>query len=330
MQYTNFDAIVKNARFFKTILGKSKLCAVLKNNAYGHGIVRTASALQDIADFFAVGNVQEALQVKDFCPNVLILLPVHSQEEIALALQHGFILTVDSFFTFFALQNAVQNQKARVHVKVETGMNRLGFGVEQLPALLQQLNCQKVAVEGVFSHFWGETATQCDGQLEKFQQACSLLSARFPSPICHVANTSATLLNEKYRMDMCRVGLGLYGYGAPNLSVAKTVAAKVIAIRSVRAGESVGYGAEYVFPSDTTVAIVRCGYANGFPRALKNAKVKIGEQLFPVVGNVCMAMLAVDVKNSRVQVGDDVVLLGKGVNNANCDVIVYELLCNLR
>lgn len=303
---------------------------MLKNNAYGHGIVRTASALQGIADFFAVGNVQEALQVKDFCPNVLILLPVHSQEEIALALQHGFIFTVDSFFTLFALQNAVQNQKARVHVKVETGMNRLGFGVEQLPALLQQLNGKKVVVEGVFSHFWGETATQCDGQLEKFQQACSLLSARFPSLICHVANTSATLLNEKYRLDMCRVGLGLYGYGAPNLSVAKTVSAKVIAIRSVRAGESVGYGAEYVFPSNTTVAIVRCGYANGFPRALKNAKVKIGEQLFPVVGNVCMAMLAVDVKNSQVQVGDDVILLGKGVNNANCDVIVYELLCNLR
>lgn len=330
MQYTDFDAIIQNARFFKTILGKTKLCSVLKNNAYGHGIVRTASALQGIADFFAVGSVQEALQVKDFCPNVLILLPVHSQEEIALALKHGFIFTLDSFFTLFALQDAVQNRKARVHVKVETGMNRLGFDVEQLPALLQQLNCQKVAVEGAFSHFFGESETQCDGQMEKFQKAINLLSLRFPSLVCHIANTSATLLKEKYRLDMCRVGLGLYGYGAPNLAVAKTVTAKVIAMRSVRAGESVGYGAKYVFPFDTTVAIVGCGYANGFARALKNAKVKIGKQLFPVVGNVCMAMFAVDVKNSNVQVGDDVILLGNGVNNANCDVIVYELLCNLR
>lgn len=330
MQYIDYDAIIKNAYYFKKLSKKSKFCAVLKNNAYGHGIIRTAAALSGIADYFAVGSVEEALQVKEFCANILILLPIFSREKIESALQHGFIFTVDSFATLAAIQNAVKDKKARVHIKIETGMNRLGFKLENLPQLLQQLDNEKVSVEGVFSHFWGDSVSQCDVQLTKFLQAFDFLSCYYPSLIRHIANTSATLLSDRYHLDMVRIGLGLYGYGAPDLERAKTVTAKVIAKHNVYAGEIVGYSGKYTFPADTAIAIVKCGYANGFPRALKNAKVKFGQNLFPVVGNVCMAMFAVDVGDCKIDIGDDVILLGKGINNANCDVIVYELLCNLR
>ncbi len=330
MQYIDYNAIIKNAHYFKQLLQKGKLCAVLKNNAYGHGIVRTAAALSEIADYFAVGSVEEALQVKEFCANILILLPIYSHAEIETALRHGFIFTVDSFATLAAIQNAVKDKKARVHIKIETGMNRLGFKLKNLSQLLKQLDNEKVSVEGVFSHFWGDSVLQCDVQLAEFLQACEFLCGYYPLLIRHIANTSATLLSDRYHLDMARIGLGLYGYGAPNLERAKTVTAKVIAKRNVSGGEIVGYGGKYIFPTDTTIAIIKCGYANGFPRALKNANVKFGQNFFPVVGNVCMAMLAVDVGACKIDIGDDVVLLGNGVNNANCDVIVYELLCNLR
>lgn len=331
MQAVDFDAIVKNAQFFKRVLKTSKLCAVLKNDAYGHGLVRTASALCGIADFFAVGNVFEALQIEPFSQNTLILLPAFGADA-EVAVNHGFVLTVDSFDTLDSLLRCIpKNKKARVHLKIQTGMNRLGFNLEDLPHLVVKLDFSKMAVEGVFSHFFGETEAQCDEQLKIFEQAVSFLREHLSNGfLSHIANTSAVLLNSKYRLDMARVGLGLYGYGAPNLKRAKTVTARVIATRSVHKGEIVGYGGAHTFQTDTNVAVLNVGYANGFPRALKNAVAKRGNDLFPIVGNVCMAMCMADVKCAQVEVGEEVVLLGEGVNNANSQVIVYELLCNLR
>lgn len=331
MQLIDYDAIVKNAIFFKQILHKSRLCAVLKSNAYGHGIVRTASALSDIADFFAVGSVAEALLVEQFCPNVLVLLPVVEKDLLTTAVEHNFVLTVDSFCTFSALKRSLpRGKKARIHLKINTGMNRLGFLPTELPTLLKQ-DFSDVSVEGVFSHFWGETEKDCNVQLQRFLQAAETLSWHFRRPLVrHIANTSGVLLNSAYHLDMARVGLGLYGYGAPNLLPAKTVFAKVLAVHGVSAGQTVGYGAAHTFDKNTTVAVINAGYATGFCRALKNSCVKINGKVFPIVGNICMSMLMADVGNADVKVGDNAILLGQGINNANCNVIVYELLCNLQ
>lgn len=335
----DFDAVIKNALFFKRILGKSRLCAVLKNDAYGHGIVRTASALGGIADFFAVGTIAEALSVEQFCQNILVLLPTIDPTALQTAILHNFAMTVDSFCTLRAVREAASGigKKARVHLKINTGMNRLGFAAEDLPQLAAE-NFSMLDVEGIFSHFWGDELNDMSVQAEKFLHACHTLADRFEHPpIRHIANTCGVLADMRFHLDMARVGLGLYGYGAPQLVPAKTVTAKVIAVHGVHAGETVGYDASYVFPHDTRIAVVNAGYATGFPRALKNSRVKIVskngillESTFNTVGNICMAMLAVDVGNADVRVGDDVILLGNGVNNANSDVIVYELLCNLK
>ena len=330
VQHIDYDAIIKNALFFKNLLGNSKLCAVLKNDAYGHGLHRTASALCGIADCFAVGNLTEALQIADF-GDVLILLPITSQQ-VSASIQHNFVLTVDSFETLDMLvANCPQGAAPRVHIKINSGMNRLGFTRLQLPKALDIISNSPLKVEGVFSHFYGDSQKDCDRQMAVFESCRNYIKQNFTGNlIYHIANTGGVLLNKKYHLDMARVGLGLYGYGATQLTPAKTVTARVIALRHVKAGEIVGYGAAYTFPHDTKIAVVDCGYAHGFSRALTNAKVQINGRLCNVVGNVCMAMLTVDIGDMPVSVGDQVVLLGKNVNNANNNVIVYELLCNLR
>ena len=329
LYYINYDAIVKNAIFFKKRIGNSKLCAVVKNNAYGHGLLRTVGGLADIADCFAVGSVEEALVVKQVAKNVLVLLP-QDAENAGKALSADVALTVDSFRSLDVLQKAVPRGKtASVHLKIQTGMHRLGFDLCQLDELKKRLDMSKVRVDGVFSHFYGESTKDCDLQYADFLQATKMLQSFLPQPFTrHIANTSATLLGG-YNADMVRVGLGLYGYGCDGLVPAKTVTAKVIALRNCKLGDKVSYGG-YPLQKDCTLAVVNCGYANGFPRALKNAVVRINGQNCPVVGKICMAMCMADVTGVEVDVGDSAVLLGNGVNNANCDVIIYELLCNLR
>ena len=332
MYSVEYHSIVKNAKYFKSILGNSKLCAVLKNDAYGHGLVRTAGALVGVADCFAVGNVSDALRIRAFAKDILVLLPTPS-DDVEIAVENGVILTVDSLETLnTVIANTPRGKKARVHVKINSGMNRLGFDFDELDTLSEYLaETSKITVEGAFSHFYGSTVEECDRQLAAFLRARDYLAHKLKQPLfSHVANTSATLLDKKYHLDMVRVGLGLYGYGAPCLIPAKTVTASVIAVRYVPAGEKVSYGGEYITPHDTNIAVINVGYAQGLPRVLARPNVKIGNNVFPIVGKICMAMCMVDVGGAKVSVGDSVVVQGDGINNATDEVIVYELLCNLQ
>lgn len=330
MQIIEYDAIVKNAQYYKKKLCKTKLCAVLKNDAYGHGLVRTASVLATIADVFAVGTVAEALKVEPFCKDVLILLP-QCADDCEIAAEHGFIQTADSFETLDrVLRSVPRGKKARVHVKIQSGMNRFGFEREQLPQLAERLDSSKLSVEGVFSHFYGTKECGCDKQLQLFLQASHFLEQSLQKTFLrHIANTAAVQLSEKYFLDMARIGLGLYGYGAPQLLPAKTVTAKVLAVRNVKKSEKISYGGTVV-EHDTKIAVVGCGYANGFSRALKNPKIMVNNVVCPVIGKVCMAVCMADVSGLSVSVGDEVTVFGNGLNASDENIIVYELLCNLK
>ena len=129
---------------------------------------------------------------------------------------------------------------------------------------------------------------------------------------------------------MARIGLGLYGYGAKHLFVAKTVTATVVAKKSVAKGSVVGYGAKYRCDRDCQIAVVDIGYDKGYSRALSQPIVKVGKHFAKVLGNVCMSMSMIDVTNIPVKVGDEVIVLGQDVNPSTKDVIIYQLLCNLR
>lgn len=328
MQYIDYDAIIKNAHFFRQKLAKSKLCAVVKCDAYGHGIERVASCLHDVVDLFAVNDVAEALQIEKYGKDILILCP-QDAKNTKIAIERGFVLTLDSFDTLQTICRC-KNGGARVHIKIDSGMSRLGFSKEQLPNLLKLLEAKNISVEGVFSHFCTENKIFCDEQLNYFEKCSKIVSRKFGNVTKHIANTSGVLLDAKYHLDMVRVGLGLYGYGAPNLLVAKTVTAKVIAKKHIKKASVVGYGGKFVCPKDMDVAIIDIGYNNGYVRALRSPTVQIGNSFSKVLGNVCMSMSIVDVTGICVNIGDEVIVLGEKVNPSTDDVIIYQLLCNLR
>ena len=328
MQYINYDAIIKNANYFKSILGKSKLCAVVKCDAYGHGMVRVASCLRDIVDCFAVNDVAEANKISQFGKDILVLMPQDAKQS-RVAAEKGYILTLDSFDTLQTLLQIKANV-VRVHIKIDSGMSRLGFRLEQISNLLAILQGSKIVVEGIFSHFYDENEIFCQEQLNYFAKCSKIVSRKFGNITKHIANSAATLLNDRYHLDMVRVGLGLYGYGSQHLAVAKTVTAKVIALKHLPKGSVVGYGGGYRAKSDIDIAVINIGYNNGYVRALHSPIVQIGDNFTKVIGNICMSMSMVDVTNLPVNIGDEVVVLGKNVNPATNDTIIYQLLCNLR
>ncbi len=332
LQKIDFDAIIKNARYFKSIIGNAKLCAVIKNDAYGHGIVHTARFLSGAVDFFAVGSVDEAEKAADCSREVLILLP-QDYANTCKAIKTNCLLTVDSFDTLMTVCKAakIMNVKAKVHIKIDSGMSRLGFSVSDIKPLLKAIKkCGYIDVQGVYSHFWGDTIDACDKQYESFLYCANSLGDGLGKDLIrHIANSSAALLSDKYRLDMVRIGLGLYGYGNERLIPAKKVSARVIAVRSVDCGSVVGYGGVFVPDSFTRIAVINTGYASGLSRALVGSYVKINGKFCKIVA-VCMAMSMVDIGMNDVSVGDDAILLGDGVNLSNDKVIVYELLCNLR
>ena len=331
MQVIDYDAIKKNAQFFREQIGKSRLCAVLKNNAYGHGLTHVARQIVELVDCFAVGNIDEAEQIQFLNKDVLIFLPQNFRAT-ELAIKSGFILTLDSFDTLEKIKKNAYGvgKTARVHVKIDSGMSRLGFKIEQLDELALAIKGTKISVEGVFSHFYGDSVDDCDRQLEYFNKCLSVVQQAFNRPLIrHIANSGATLLSSKYHFDMVRVGLGLYGYGHERLLPAKKVYADVISVKEVPSGSVAGYGAIFKCLKDTKIAVLNVGYANGLPRRLVGCQISINGQKCRVVA-ICMAMSLVDVTNVQVEVGDSAVLLGDGVNISNDEVIIYELLCNLQ
>ena len=331
MQIIDYNAIEKNTLFFKKLIGKSKLCAVLKNNAYGHGLIHVARHIAELVDCFAVGTVDEAEQLLFLRKDILILLP-QNEKNTERALKSNCILTVDSYSTLDTVNRVARNlsTSARVHIKIDSGMSRLGFQYSDIDGLLHTLRNSNVVVEGIFSHFYGDTEAECDMQFKRFQKCYKLFEQCYGKTIVkHIANTGATLLSSKYHLDMVRVGLGLYGYGHADLLPAKSVSVDVISVKLVSAGSVAGYGAKYLCNSDTHIAVLNVGYATGLARTLVGSKIKIGEHVCPIIA-ICMAMTLVDVGNAEVSVGEVATLLDKDVNISNDKVIIYELLCNLK
>lgn len=332
MQILNFSALEHNALFFKSLLGNSKLCAVVKNNAYGHGIVHIARYLDNIADCFAVGSVDEARKIDFVKGDIIILIPQnYSDTEVAIC--RGYVLSLDSFAALDNILNSSVKlgKTARVHIKIDSGMSRLGFKHNELDKLTELLKSMpNVSVEGVYSHFYGENIIDCDKQLSVFLPCAKLIENALNRPLIkHIANSGGALLSDKYHLDMARIGLGLYGYGDIRLAPVKTVTANVIAVKTVDGGDAIGYGAKYVAKENMRIAVLNVGYALGFARSLVDSYIKINGKSCKVVA-VCMAMIIVDAHDVDVKVGDKAILLGGGVDVSNNSVSIYELLCNLK
>ncbi|MEZ4619580.1 MAG: alanine racemase [Caldilineaceae bacterium] len=324
-----------NLQIIKRLLRPTtRLMAVVKGNGYGHDALTIARiAAVAGADWLAVATPGEGLELRTQGITLPILVLGYTPAwAVATALQHNLTLTVDAQATIDAIVQAAQTmgRQAYVHIKVNTGMNRLGLLPSTVVPFLQQLaNEPALVVEGIYTHF--ATADQEDDsflmtQFGHFQTMLRALAAeRLRPPVAHAANSAATLRYPSTHLDMVRCGIALYGlHPDPQTTPLPTAIqpvlswkAQVVHLTALQPGDSVGYGRAFVAKQAITVATIPVGYADGFPRSPQQwGEVLLHGHRVPIVGRVCMDQTMVDVTplmaaGQPVQEGDEVVLIGK-------------------
>ncbi len=331
--------------------GTAKVWAVVKANAYGHGLAFAVRALQD-ADGLALVEVDGAIKIRElgWTKPVLLLEGFFHASDVPLVAQHQIDVAVHCNEQIALLEQAEfaadvgAGALIRVHLKVNTGMNRLGFKPGDIAAAYQRLTAIKaVQVVDLMMHFANADDEFNPGlplaeQLRRFGQAQTALhGAKIEFSL---SNSAANLLHDEIKNDWVRAGIMLYG-GSPGaaqassfgLLPAMTLRSELIAIQDVEAGESVGYGSRFVAAKAMRIGVVACGYADGYPRhAVDGTPVLVNGLRTTMVGRVSMDMITVDVTDiADAQVGSVVTLWGQGLPIDDvaraADTIGYELMC---
>lgn len=349
----DLSAIAFNLEQVKNRVAPARVMAVVKANAYGHGAVQVArTALAHGAEYLAVALVEEGAELREAGIRAPILVfGGFFPEQVREFLDHDLDLTLYSEEQLQALTSTCRQlgRRARVHIKVDTGMGRVGVPYGQAVAFVRRAVQQpELEVVGLYTHF--ATSDERDKayanlQLERFQAVVNELEReRLRPPIVHAANSGAILDMPATYFDMVRPGIMLYGYYPSRetseslpLRPAMTLKSKIIHLKSVPKGTPVSYGRKYIAPRDTKIATIPLGYADGYNRQLTNRGwVSVRNRPYPVVGRVCMDQILVDVgPGGEVSVGDEVILFGPGLDprvsvdyiTDQLDTIPYEVCC---
>ncbi len=327
------------------------LLVAVKANAYGHGAEEMARQLERLGvSWLGVATAAEALALRHagVGTNILIFSPEYSGLEALI--EADIALCVADRASAEAVVRAARKSVARVHLKTDTGMGRLGEGTEATLKTAKLLDrAPRVKLEGLWTHYAASDDQDLRFtrvQLRRFQSVAEALTqAGITVPLKHTANSAALIAHPDTHFDLVRPGIAVYGYSsspfvaalAPELVPIMTLSAPVTFVKRVRAGTPVSYSGLWHAPRDTTIATLRFGYADGYPRALSgtsDAQVRLQGQLCPIVGRICMDQLMVDVGALDVRVGERAVLfgplcptaedLGRGANT-----ISYEVLTRL-
>jgi alanine racemase len=357
------SAIAHNVSTLAAMLGETKLCAVVKANGYGHGAPLAAkAALAAGADSLAVAIVDEGIELRGAGVSAPILLLAEiPPETVPDALSHSLTLTVGSLA---GAHHAVEVASRlgglhRVHVKVDTGMHRMGVDLAQVDDVVNVLLAEPaIDLEGLYTHFSVADSPDADQraftqhQIDTFFALRARLAARGVAPrVIHAANSAGALGYPEARLTMARVGLALYGYlpdawlaaaldlAGAALAPALTLRAHVVAVRRLEAGERPSYGRRRELTRPATIATVPFGYADGYPRRLfeAGAHVLVHGRRYPLAGTVTMDQILVDCGDDDVKVGDEVVLLGRqGEEFISAEewarlasTITWEILCGI-
>lgn len=327
--------------------GGAQVIAVVKADAYAHGAVRCAQALyQAGCRFFAVSCINEAMEIRRVVrESDVLILGIVPEAGVPLLCENGLIVALASAEEARRLSGAVPpGKKLRVHVKVDTGMNRIGFPSDEDGAreIAEALACGKFEAEGLFTHFACADEPQSPMTREQFGRFCRLekeLAARgITFRVRHVCNSAATMVDPDMHLDAVRAGIILYGLDpspltrAAGLEAVMTLKTTITHVHTVRAGETVGYGATFTAPCDMTVATLPIGYYDGFIRAYANGGgAPYKDRFCPIVGRICMDQCMIDVTGTDAKVGDVIELFGRGSSveklSDAAGTIPYESLC---
>ncbi|MDO8589085.1 MAG: alanine racemase [Armatimonadota bacterium] len=329
----NLEAIRGNLRAIRRKTGSGvRMMAVVKANAYGHGAVNVArAALDGGADTFGVAHVEEAVDLRQAgITSPILALGISSHKETEEILAHDLAATVCDmeFARALSASAAKRGKNARVHVKIDTGMGRIGVRLNDAASFVEQISSLPgICVEGIFTHF--PSADEEDRgftcrQIEDFRSLLARLEERgLRPPLAHAANSGAVLDYPDSYLDMVRAGLIMYGCypsdcASRSIAIAPALTFKthVVFVKEIDKDDSVSYGRTFKAARKTRVATIPVGYADGFSRRLSNrGQVLLRGRRVPVIGRVCMDQTMLDVSEvPEARVGDEVILYGSQGN----------------
>ena len=346
----NLTVLVENLNAYKSLLQPdTKIVAMVKAFSYGSGTIEIARALEiQGIDYLAVAVADEGVDLRraGIRTPVIVMNPEPHCYELMIANRlEPNIYSLEELKGFKLVAGRMAEMDYPVHLKLDTGMHRLGFSTEyQLAEVIRELNGSDVLqVQSVFSHLAvSDDPAQDDFtrlQFRRFDRLCSFVRQRYPHPVIrHILNSAGIERFPDYQMEMVRLGIGLYGVSLAGKACVRPVASwktVVSQIKEVEAGETVGYGRRGIVDRPKTIAVIPVGYADGYSRRLGNgvAKVGIGDRLAPVIGNVCMDMTMIDVTGIPLNAGDEVELMGNHIPLVRLaeweGTIPYEVLTSI-
>jgi alanine racemase len=345
----DLDAVIHNLKYFRSKLqAETKVICMVKAFGYGVGSYELAKTLQERgADYLAVALADEGAELR----REGITMPVLVMNPEEHAFNTLFEYNLEPEIYNLSMLDAIIRETGRrgilhypVHIKLDTGMHRLGFNSDDIPLLLKKLNSgQGITVKSVFSHLAGSDSPLLDEytktQISRFRHDASLLEQSLPYPFMkHILNSAGIERFPEAQMDMVRLGIGLYGISAVDKNALHPVASlktRILQIRDVKQGETVGYNRNGILKQDSRIACLPIGYADGLDRRLGNghARVLIKGKKCPLVGNICMDICMADITDVNAEEGDEAVIFGKEITisdlAARLRTIPYEILTSI-
>jgi alanine racemase len=361
------SALDKNVAFIQELLGDTEFSAVVKGNAYGHGInVYCPMLYKSGVRHFSVFSANEAQNILSCVPQdiTVMIMGYLSDEQLKWAIENNvefFVFEKERLDKAIEISREIKNH-ALVHIEIETGMNRTGFKLEECKDLFLFLETNQVHVQvkGVCSHLAGaesiENHQRIEKQIERFENLQKeLKTLKWLKPKYHLACSAASMQFPQTQLDLARIGILQYGFfpsdevlvqyfskNETHINPLKRVISwktEVMDIREVEENEYIGYGTSFLTNAKTRIAVLPIGYAHGYARSLSNqGKVLIGNSRYDVIGTVNMNMIIVDIKNStKIKKGDEVVIIGhqgdleisvSSFSNFS-DMVNYEMLTRL-
>ena len=347
----NLNNLNHNLKYLKSLVTEmTKVMAVVKADAYGHGLIEVSEEAQknNLINYLGVANIAEAkiLRQAGITLPILVLGTIFAHQ-ISISIKYNIETVINSVQNVSDIEEAAKelNIRAKVHLKIDSGMGRVGIRPEKLDELINELKkCQNIDLIGVMTHF--AESENLDFSFTNLQNKVfkncleKIKNSGFKDFLIHSANSSATLIHDDTYFDMVREGLAMYGIGDPpdeNLKAVLSLKSKIVNIKEIPENQSLGYGRSFVTKRKSLIGIIPIGYADGFPRILSNNQdIIINGQRYPVVGNISMDQSLIDLTNCPdVNIGQEVVLIGKSGNEEikveewakKSYKISYEVLC---
>lgn len=346
----NLENIIHNLNFYKAKLSpETKMMVMVKAYAYGGGIFEIANLLQyHKVDYLGVAYIDEAVELRKhgiYMP-IMIMNPAPDSHRLLKEFNlEPEIYSLDGLYEFITYFEDEEDIPP-IHLKLETGMNRLGFVPDDVPQIIQLLSKNKgVRVKTIFSHMAGSENPEHHQyslkQAETFKELSDqIMEALWYKPKRHLLNSGGISRFPEYHFDMVRLGIGMYGYDPTemeqeNLRAVGTLKSSISQIKKIKKGETVGYGRSGVAKSDMKIAIVPIGYADGYLRAFGNGigQMLVNEELTKTFGNICMDMTMLDITKTEARVGDEVIIFGEEPTvkdlATQIGTIPYEIMTNI-